>query len=89
MKSKIEANKAIARYNLARADAADLEYVEQETGTKHARDMDKQRAQSQGNQALEVTKALTKPRKEGESAPDLAAAVGYNAVSDRLAPAAV
>lgn len=89
VKSKIEANKAIARYNLARADAADLEYVEQETGTKHARDMDKQRAQSQGNQALEVTKALTKPRKEGESAPDLAAAVGYNAVSDRLAPAAV
>lgn len=38
-------------------DLTDLDFVEQETGTKHARDMDKQQAQAQGNMQLEVVKA--------------------------------
>lgn len=41
---------ARARKAAAEADAVDLNYVEQETGTKHARDVEKIRAQATGNQ---------------------------------------
>jgi hypothetical protein len=87
IQSEIELNQAKAQEALASKDQKNLDYVEQETGTKHARDMDKQKAQSQGNQALEVTKALTKPVKEGEKRPDIAGAIGYNALSDKLGEA--
>ena len=53
---------------MAKKDAIDLDYVEQDTGTKHARDMERQKAQAEGNQNLQVTKALTAARKEGEQA---------------------
>ena len=43
--------------------------------------MQKQQAQSEGNQDLEVTKALVKGRKPEESAPNIKAAVGWNAIS--------
>lgn len=85
--SEISLNNAKAQEALANRDQKNLDFVEQETGTKHARDMEKQRGQSQGNQALEVTKALTKPLKEGEQRPNLEAAIGYNQLSDRLADA--
>ena len=49
--------------------------------------MEKQRGQAQGNQALEVTKALTKSLKDGEQRPNLEAAIGFNQLSDRLADA--
>ena len=84
VRSEIALNEAKAQRELAMKDKADLDYVEQETGTTHERDMQKQRAQAQGNQALEVTKALTKPTKEGEEAPDVNAAIGYNNISDKL-----
>lgn len=72
---------ARARKASAEADAVDLDYVEQETGTKHARDVEKIRAQSTGNQDLEVTKALTKPLKEGERRGNIDAALGFNLIS--------
>lgn len=72
---------ADARKAVSDADQKDLDYVEQETGTKHARDLEKQRAQSTGNQDLQITKALTQPSKEGEKSPDLAAAIGFNLIS--------
>lgn len=68
----------------SKKDLMDLDYVEQEGGTKHAREMQKQAAQSEGNQNLQVTKALTTPQKEGEKAPDIHAALGYNAISSKL-----
>ncbi|MNL81367.1 hypothetical protein D3C87_2084580 [compost metagenome] len=46
--------------------------------------MELQKAQSQGNQNLQVTKALTTPTKEGEKKPDVEAAIGFNRVSDQL-----
>lgn len=52
-------------------------------GTKHQRDMEKQSAQAEANKSLEVTKSLLKPIKEGESAPDTQAALGYNYLSKR------
>jgi hypothetical protein len=92
--SEIDKNKAQADLYEAQAKAAgavadktNLDYVEQETGTKHARDMQKQEAQAQGNQDLEVTKALLAKRKlanGAESRPDIPAAVGYNQLSKNM-----
>jgi hypothetical protein len=85
--SEIAFNMAKAQEASANKDMKNLNYVEQETGTKHERDLQKQRAQSQGNQNLQVTKALTSPVKEGEKAPNLETAIGFNRVSDRLSNA--
>lgn len=84
IKSEARLNDAKATAEAAKKDKLDLDYVEQETGTKHERDKDLQRAQSQGNQNLQVTKALTTPRKEGEREPDVDAAIGFNKISDTL-----
>lgn len=83
LKSEIELNRAKALGETVDAEQGVLDTLEQETGTKHARDMEKQVAQSTGNQNLEVTKALLKSRKPEESAPNVTAAVGYNELSRR------
>lgn len=84
LRAEAEEIRARAKKALAEADKASLDFVEQETGTKHARDMEKQQGQAQGNQNLQITKALTTPKKEGEKAPDLEAAIGFNSISDKL-----
>ena len=84
LKSEIELNMAKAEQARSQKDFKDLEYVEQETGTKHARDMEKSKAQSMGNQNLQITKALTSARKPEEIRPDIEAAIGFNRVSDKL-----
>lgn len=76
LESKIELNLAKARAELVSADQADLDFVEQESGVKHARDMEKHSAQAEANQDLEITKSLLKPRKPDETAPDVDAAFG-------------
>lgn len=80
--SEIAYNMSRARESASTADNKDLEFVERETGTQHARDMQKHQAQARGNQDLQVTKALTTPRKEGEANPDIEAAIGFNQFSD-------
>lgn len=82
LQSKIALNMAKAKEAASSGDLKDLDYLEQESGTKHARDMEKQKAQSQGNQNLQITKALTTPIKEGETTPNISAAVGYNTLTD-------
>lgn len=84
LQSEIELNKAKSAQLTSLRDKTDLDYVEQETGTAHERDMEKQRGQSQGNQNLEITKAMVKAKKPEEKSPDLAAAIGFNQVSDKL-----
>lgn len=81
LRSKAELNAAKAKEAEAKADQATLDFVEQETGTKHEREMEKQRGQAQGNQALEVTKSLLKSKKPDESEPDIEAAIGFNELS--------
>lgn len=81
IQSEIDLNIAKAERERNQADQVNLDTVEQETGTKHERDMEKQRGQSQGNQNLEVTKALVKPKKREEDKPDIEAAVGFNELS--------
>lgn len=81
LQSKVELNEAKAKLAKAQADKADLDFVEQDTGTKHARDMEKVASQAESNQDLEITKALTKTSKEGEKDPDIEAAIGWNSLS--------
>lgn len=78
LQSKSLLNEAKAGEAEAKADKTNLDFVEQETGTKHERDLELVEGQAQGNKELAVTKALTTPTKEGEKAPDIEAAVGYN-----------
>lgn len=84
LQSQIDLNKAKAEQARSEKDLADLDYVEKETGTEHERNMELTRGQAKGNQALEVTKALTKPIKEGEKKPDVEAAIGWNQLSEKL-----
>ena len=85
-----EAAEAEAKVDLVHAQIAKmqaetgkttLDIEDQYTGRKHAQDMERQQAQSAGNQELQITKALTTPRKEGERDPDIAAAIGYQQLS--------
>ena len=89
-KLEAEAAEAEAKVNLVHAQIAKLQadtgkttldIEDQYTGRKHAQDMERQQAQSAGNQELQITKALTSPRKEGERDPDIAAAIGYQQLS--------
>lgn len=87
IESEIALNQAKAEEARTNKDLNNLKYVEQETGTTHEREMEKQRGQAQGNQDLEVTKALLKPRKQAngaESKPQLEEAIGFNGISDKL-----
>ena len=43
--------------------------------------MEAMKGQAQGNQDLEVTKSLLKPRKKEETRPDVEAAIGYGELS--------
>ena len=97
-KAQAEAAEAEAKVQLVYAQIAALQANTQKTGVEtmdrvtgraHAQEMEKQQAQSAGNQELQITKALTTPRKEGESAPDLTAAIGYQQLSSRNAGQAV
>ncbi len=81
--SEIALNQAKAKEVSAKADLADLDFVEQETGTKHERELQKQSEQARANQDLEVTKSLLKTRKPEETSPDITAAIGYNQLTDQ------
>lgn len=84
IQSRINLNNAKAKESETKGDLNNLDYVEQESGTKHAREMQKTQGQARGNQNLQVTKALTTPIKDGEKAPDLEAAIGFNEMSEKL-----
>lgn len=73
---------AKAREASANADLKDLDFVETESGTKHAREKDKIESQARSNQNLKVTDALLKPRKPDERAPDIASAIGFNKLTN-------
>jgi hypothetical protein len=81
MQSEIALNQAKTQQVTMTAGLKHLDLVEQETGTKHARKMVEQQAQSRGNQHLAVTSALLKPLKEGERPPDVQSAIGFNKLS--------
>ena len=86
LRSKATLNDAKTDLTEAQADQASLDFVEQETGTKHERELQKQGAQGKANQNLEVTKALLKDRKPEEKPGSVAAAVGFNQMTDDKEP---
>lgn len=82
--SEIALNHARAQREAVQAEQGALDTVEQETGTSHARELERHTAQSTGNQNLEITKSLLKPRKYDESEPEIEAAIGFNEISKQL-----
>lgn len=87
LKSEVDRNNADAEKKLAEANLVDLDTIEQETGTKHERDLEKQRAQAQGNQDMAITKALVTPRKKADGSqtdPDIDAAIGYGQLTRQM-----
>lgn len=84
IRSKEALNQAKARRELAGADTSDLNFVEQETGTTHARDMQKLGAQAKANQDLEITKRLLEPDEAGTKKKDVISAAGYRDYSAQL-----
>jgi len=82
--SEIQYNMAKARREDANADSMDLNTMQESDGTKHRQNISQQQAQAKANQELEITKALTKPVKQQESAPNIDAAIGYNQLSSVL-----
>ena len=82
LESEVRLKAAQTDKTQSEADLLNLEYVEEETGTKHARDLEKQSAQARANQDLEVTKSFLNTRKPDETRPDVEAAVGFNALTE-------
>lgn len=70
-----------ANHTEANAQSVAVSTQDQVTGVAHARDMQKMAAQAEGNQSLEVTKALLGKRKADEIRPDIEAAIGFNRMS--------
>lgn len=82
-----KAQKALADARMAgsTADLKDLDYVEQETGTKHLRDIDRISQQAEANTNREITKGIIeKNKKAGENGPkgpsdeNIRQAIGYH-----------
>jgi len=80
--SEAALNNAKAKIAIAEAARLAVETGERVSGVDHERKKDLQQAQAQGNKELEITKALTAPRKPDQSEPDIEAAVGYTKLSD-------
>lgn len=81
LQSEIALNQARARKEQSDADQKDLDYVEQENGTKHARNMQQDGAQAEANQNLEVTKALLSSQDKPIPQQNVEKAVGFNYLS--------
>ena len=73
---------ADAKHREAKGDKEQLDTIEQGSGIKHQRDLERQKAQAKGNQDLTVTKALAQPIKQGEAPPNIAAAIGFNKLTE-------
>ena len=82
LQSDIAYNNARVQETLAKADAENIDTQLTIDGTKHQRELEKQKAQARGNQNLEVTKALLKSVKKEESNPNITEAIGFNALTD-------
>ena len=85
---KLEKMKTDNYLNRAKADklATESQKIALDTsldvnGIKHQREMEKAKAQAQGNMDLEILKTLGKPTKPEEGEPDINAMIGFNQLS--------
>lgn len=81
--AKVEFVQARSEKLMAETNKINIEATQIADGTKHQYDIEKQRAQANANQDLEVTKSILKNRKQDEVAGDIEAAIGYNVLSNR------
>lgn len=70
--SKAQLNQAAARTKTLEGDQKNLDYVEQETGTKHLRELDKLGQQAESNEKLAITKGILDQRPPGAHNPESA-----------------
>lgn len=82
LEAEVLAINAKTEETLAKKQNIEADTLADVSGVKHDRDLEKQKAQSDGNRDLEITKALTKSRKAEEKEPDIEAAIGFNKLSD-------
>lgn len=64
LQARAAMNQAKARAIASEADLKDLDFLEQETGTKHARDMEKIQTQAESNQMRDITKRVLDPENQ-------------------------
>lgn len=82
LESRVLMNMATAQERGSKAERTDLETYNEYSGVTHQRELEKQKAQSQGNQNLTITKALAQSTKEGDIPPNIAAAIGFNKLTE-------
>jgi hypothetical protein len=82
LESRIQMNLANAAKLEAEAQDRENGTYERASGLTHKREIEKQKAQSQGNQNLTITKALTTRGKQGETEGNIEAAIGYTKLTE-------
>ena len=82
LQSRIQLNLANAESLSGKTNKTNLDAYEQGSGITHKREMAKQKAQSQGNQNLAITKALTDKLKQGEMPGNIEAAIGHAKITE-------
>lgn len=83
LQAKVGLLQAQSQAAMATAGLKNLDKLEQETGVKHQRELDQMGEQGRANRKLEIIKALTKVLKNGESLPDVLAAIGYDEMANQ------
>lgn len=85
LQSEIEYNNARAERYRASAQLEGINAQMEASGVKHQQAVERQKAQAQANQDLQITKALTQSHREGETPAQIDAAIGYNVLSKQAA----
>ena len=88
LQAEVELAQARGNKYEAEAEATQVDTQQEIDGTKHQRDLEKQKAQADANSDLQIIKGLTAPRKYDQKAPNIEAAVGYNLSKNALKDAA-
>jgi hypothetical protein len=82
LRAKAMLDEAKAEETGSKTDMNNLDFVERETGTTHARDLERQQSQAQGNKELKIVDGLLKTKKEGERDGDIEGAIGFTALTN-------
>ena len=82
--SKIQLNMAKAAAEGAATDQKNLDFLEQETGTKHERDLQRISTQAKSQGDTKILDALLNPPKEGEKAPNIPSALQFRNIAQHI-----
>lgn len=82
LQSEVDLNNARAKKEFSTASTVEYGLMSDMDGSKHAKAIEQQQAQAKANQDLEITKAIIKPRKEGETPPNIEGGVGYKQLNN-------